>query len=389
MQAMGVLVGVLLAVAMMAGVARADGARIPPVGTWNVNLGPGSSSDAIDRTIEALPKDLAVLALQDIFLDEDGLQAFVTALRPSYRFSYHVPPKTPHNLGCAVSVPESACENVLGLRTTDCVQRIAADLLGCFVDYSMPSNRLTIDDVFQSPCGGHAALLMLLDPQCNACLLNAAAENGGSPQQTFNTCLAQQGPRYAHGGSVGQLILSKLPIKDVEVVKFPSYIQRRANVYATIGGVRYGFASYPSDLLADFGLSAFVPPLPGALQPVLAQEMIDSDADALLGSFWSGALYQSAAYDDLLAEFQDLAPGKLTYCTQAMIDAQDPRCAVQLTSGSLDVDHVLVRNGAPGCFRSGPSKRFAKTPGLSDHAGLRVCRKVFEPGVFAPGNILR
>jgi hypothetical protein len=55
------------------------------------------------------------------------------------------------------------------------------------------------------------------------------------------------------------------------VVEFPSYIQRRANVYATIGGARYGFASYPAHLLADLGLTAFISPLPGALQPVLAQ----------------------------------------------------------------------------------------------------------------------
>jgi hypothetical protein len=112
----------------------------------------------------------------------------------------------------------------------------------------------------------------------------------------------------------------------------------------------------------------------------------------LLGSFSSGTQYQSTAYDHLLASFEDLAPGKLTYCTQAMIDAQDPRCVITTVVGtiprqSLDVDHVLVRNGA-ACVRSDAPKLFAES-GISDHVGLRVCKKVFEPGRFQPGNFLR
>jgi hypothetical protein len=190
MRIVGGLATALVVVAMTVGVAGAEGARIPPVGTWNVNLTPASSSDAIDRTIAALPKDLTVLALQDIFLDEEGLEAFLKALRRSYFFSYHVPAQTSHDAGCAPVVPASVCESVLGLRTTDCVQRIAADLLGCFVDYGIPLDRLTTDDVFQSSGGGHAGLLLLVDPQCNACLMNTATENGGNPLQTFNTCVA-------------------------------------------------------------------------------------------------------------------------------------------------------------------------------------------------------
>jgi len=389
-----VLVCAVLVLALMTGVARADGARIPPVGTWKVELYPWSSSDTIDRTIAALPRDLAVLALQDIFLDEDGLKAFRRALWRSYPFSYHVPPHTLHDLGCVTELPASTCEALTGLDVTYCVQLLASSLLSCLFSSGFSLDRVTLDDVFRSSCAPMASVLLILDPQCNACLVNAAGENGGAPEQTFDTCMAQQGPRHAHGGSVGQLILSKLPLRDVEVVEFPSYIERLANVYATIGGVRYGFASYPYDILADTGLTAFVPPLPGALQPALAQEMIDSDADVLLGSFWSGTRYQADAYNDLLASFQDLAPGMLTYCTQAMIDAQDPRCVVQTPGGPflirgspLDLDHVLVRKGSAGCFRSDAPRLFAEN-GISDHVGLRVCKKVFEPGTFPPG-ILR
>src|SRR5262249_55425032 len=134
------------------------------------------------------------------------------------------------------------------------------------------------------------------------------------------------------------------------------------------------------DLLGDAGLTGYLPPLPGVLQPVLAQEMIDSDADVLLGSFWSGTLYQPTAYNDLQASFQDLAPGMVTSCTQEMIDALDPRCVISTPGGyfvrrSGDVDHVLVRNGFAGCTRSDAPKLFAETSGISDHAGLLACEK--------------
>ena len=384
----------IMTMAMATGVARADDInRIPPFGTWMVDLTPQSSSDTINGTIAALPKDLAVLALQGVNLDEDGLTAFTGALNLDYPYSYHVPPDTPHDIGCAPVLDVSVCENVLGLQTTDCATRIAADLLGCLVDYSMPLDGVSLEDVFRSPCGGQAGLLMLIDQQCNACLLNTGGENGGNPQQTYNTCVAQQGPRYAYGGSVGQLILSKHPINDVEVVEFPSYLQRRANIYATINGLRYGFASYPTDILADAGLSAFVPALPGVLQTVLAQEMLDSDAEVLLGNFSSGTQYQPTAYDNLLASFQDPAPGVLTHCTQAMIDAVDPRCFYQTPSGpvflpSTDVDHVLTRDDSEGCFWSDTPRLFGETSGVSGHAGLRVCNSpvVFENGFEDPSE---
>jgi hypothetical protein len=155
---------------MTMGVARADESnKIPPVGTWMVDLTPQSASGAIDSTIAALPKDLTVLALQGVNLDEDGLTAFTGALILDYPFSCHVPPDTPDDIGCAPVLDVSVCVNILGLQTTDCATRIAADLLGCLVDYSMPLDGVSPEDVFRSPCGGHAGLLMLIDQQCNAC----------------------------------------------------------------------------------------------------------------------------------------------------------------------------------------------------------------------------
>jgi len=393
-RAWGLIVcALLIMVINTKGVWAANNNKVPTVGTWMVDLTPMSSSDTINDTIAALPKDLTVLALQGVNLDEDDLTAFKEAVQQHYPFSYHVPPGTPDAIGCAPVLPESVCENVLGLRTTDCAIRIAADMLGCIVDYSLPLAEVSLEDVLRSPCGGQAGLLLLLDQQCTACLLNTGAKTGGNPQQTYNTCVAQQGPRFAFGGSVGQLILSKHPISDIEVVEFASYQQRRANVYATINGLRYGFASYPSDILADAGLSAFVPALPADLQPVLAQEMLASDAEVLLGNFSSGTQYQPDAYEDLLTGFQDLAPEMLTHCTQAMKDAMDPRCITQ-TSPSLifrtstDVDHVFTRDSSEGCFWAATPRLFGETSGASDHAGLRVCNSpvVFEDGLEAPSD---
>lgn len=385
MRMVGVLVCALSIVATLAGVALSGGGiPIPAVGTWKVGLLPGDSAES---TIAALPKDLAVLALQDIFLDEDGLNAFKSALGRSYPFSYHVPPGTPHDLGCVPYTPQEFCLQVTGLNTTDCVPQVAYGLLQCLQAAGSALDRLTLDALLTIPqCTPLTGALLVLDNQCPACLINAGAETGGNVDDTWATCITQKGPRYAHGGSVGQLILSKLPIGDVQTVEFPSYIERRANIYASIGGVRYGFASYPH----DFG---FPPPifLPGALQPELAQEMIASDADVLLGSFSSGTQYQPAAYNALLQGFRDLAPGMLTQCTQAMIDAQDPRCCFPggFCLFPSDPDHVLVRDGHAGCFRPDAPKLFAETTGVSDHAGLRVCRKAFGAGGFPFGNILR
>src|SRR5262249_27021006 len=195
MRVAGVLVCALWVVAMMTGAAGAGGPKIPPVGTWKVGLFPWSSSDTVDRTIAALPKDLEVLALQDIFLDEDGLKAFARALRRSYPFSYHVPPQTPpHDMGCAPSLPAETCAAVTGLDVTYCVPLLASSLLSCLVTSGFSLDRVTTDDILGSICGPMAAALLALDNQCPACLVTTAKENGGDGQQTFDTCLAQQGP---------------------------------------------------------------------------------------------------------------------------------------------------------------------------------------------------
>src|SRR5262249_533604 len=131
MRVVGVLVCALWVVAMMTGAAGAGGAKIPPVGTWKAELFPWSSSDTIDRTIAALPKDLQVLALQDIFVDEEGLLAFARALRRSYPFSYHVPPDTPRDIACVSELPAATCLAVTGLDVTYCVPLLAGSLLSC------------------------------------------------------------------------------------------------------------------------------------------------------------------------------------------------------------------------------------------------------------------
>lgn len=152
-------------------------------------------------------------------------------------------------------------------------------------------------------------------------------------QDTFHTCMTQSGPRYAFGGSVGQLILSKMPFENVNVVEFPSYGNetcslnlsgfRRANIYATIGGLRYAFVHFPHDILLAAGLTDVMPPLPGdlqvalwsliAFQPALAAELIASEPDIILGDFNSGPHYQPDAVGLLLsAGFVDLTPGTLS-----------------------------------------------------------------------------
>lgn len=365
-----------------------DPAAVPRIGTWNVNLHPGDTADDI---VAAIPKHFLVLAVQGLYLRQhddqstpevDSVDEFLAAVKRFYPYSYVVPPQQSYDIGCATTTPQPVCQSV-GYNIPNCVPFIARELLGCLIGNDYELDKLTLDDVLESPCAyNYLSSLLYIDNQCPACLLSEAFEKGNDANAILEACLAQpqQGARYAYGGTVSQLVLSKLRLNDTETVEFPSYFERRVNIYATIGGVRYGFADYPSDILASNYLAYYpYPPLPGALQDVLAQQMLDATPDVILGSFNSGPDFEPAAYDLLSTEYQDLAPGLETYCTQAMIDAAEPKCILDTVVGpipreSLAVDHVFFRFGEASCRRGDDTADlFNNVAGLSDHAGLKAC----------------
>ncbi len=77
----------------------------------------------------------------------------------------------------------------------------------------------------------------------------------------------------------------------------------------------------------------------------------------------------------LIENYHDLAQDVSTYCTQAMIDAQDPRCVLQTPYGPMSrlplaIDHVLL-NRKWSDFLDGDNL-FANAAGISDHAGLEA-----------------
>jgi endonuclease/exonuclease/phosphatase family metal-dependent hydrolase len=351
---------------------------VPPVATWNVNMLPGATADAV---VAILPKRLHVLALQGVSLPEheaaptpaiDSLDEMIAAMAPWYPYAYYVPPRQRYNAGCAPAIAAESC-SFFGIEGTGCIPILANALTQCLTQTVFDLRKLNRNDVFASSCNSYLAPLLLFDAQCVPCVFNAAQENGGDGNAAVATCVAQQGPRFADGGSTGQLILSKSPIRGVRNEVRAGWGQRLANIYATIAGERYGFVSFPFDILADAGLTGIVPPLPGVLQPELAAALLAANPDVILGSFNSGPTYQPAAYNALQSVYVDAAPGLATYCTAAMIAAQDPRCVFEGFSRlPLAIDHVMFRSDVR-CRRPSEPRLFNDNSGVSDHAGLAVC----------------
>jgi hypothetical protein len=178
-------------------------------------------------------------------------------------------------------------------------------------------------------------------------------------------CFAGTGVQYSHQGQPGMLILSKRPLKSIQVTSFTTAKIRRVNVYATVSGVRFAFTHWPTNYFFDID-PALGPLTDGALQPDLAQDVIAHGPGVVLGDFNSGPDYQSAGYDLLVSNGYRPLFSQPTYCPQD--HASFPPCA-NVNAKPTSIDNIFLRQNT-GLCRKGT---FADQP-ISDHIGLdSVC----------------
>lgn len=185
------------------------------------------------------------------------------------------------------------------------------------------------------------------------------------------------GVRYSHGGTTGQLILSRRPLQDVSVVPFDTFLRHRAAVYATVGGVKIGFADWPRNVLSDFD-PVFAPYQSGALQRDFAADAIAKGVDVLVGTVNTAPAYQPEAYTLLTGNGYTSKVTRPTYCPTSTHSAFGP-CQVRqqdLVQYPVDssFDDVLVRSTV-SCQAATP---FGAAVPASTHVGLSVlCRPPF------------
>jgi hypothetical protein len=174
-------------------------------------------------------------------------------------------------------------------------------------------------------------------------------------------CFAGTGVRYSHQGQPGLLILSKRPLKSVEVTSFDTAKIRRVNVYATVSGVRFAFTHWPTNYLFDIDPS-LGPAQAGALQPDLAKDVIAHGAGVVLGDFNSGPDYQPDGYNLLVNNGYRPLFSQPTYCPQD--HASFPPCA-NVNAKPTSIDNIFLMQNTGFCLKG----TFADQP-VSDHIGL-------------------
>jgi endonuclease/exonuclease/phosphatase family metal-dependent hydrolase len=145
------------------------------------------------------------------------------------------------------------------------------------------------------------------------------------------------------------------------VVEFQTYLIRRINIYATISGVRFGFAHWPNNYLQDInpilaGLQT------GALQTDFANDMIQNNPDVNIGDFNSGPDYQPDGHNLLLQNGYQPLFSQPTYCPDPT-HASFPPCQDAL--GPLSIDNIYIKNNVGVCRL----QTFAEKP-VSDHIGV-------------------
>jgi hypothetical protein len=264
------------------------------------------------------------------------------------------------------------------------VLEFAGYYLGCLMAVGV--NTQTIQQPLESvpdECSFWAIYLAIFDfatvgsanQLCLACLINGLEylpREEASILSVLQTCGAGLGPKHGHQGVNGQLILSKYPIQqdDVVQVQFPeSFMVSRVNIHATINGLRFGFGHFAFNLLQDVSgygdLSYFMYGYGTSLQTSQAQDFIDGGVDVVVGDLNSGPIYQPAGYNLLLASGYKLAsPEVATWCDEGHENFLPCK---NVGASPLQIDHILVRESTTV---GGSPSTFNNRPIISDHIGV-------------------
>ena len=220
------------------------------------------------------------------------------------------------------------------------------------------------------------ALNIALESQsCAQCLQNTMQNLPSSDPGAYgarDACFAGTGVRYSHQGRSGLLILSKRPLTNVQEVNFNTFLIRHPNIYATVSGVRFAFTQWPTNYLFDEDTS-LGPLQSGALQPDLAQDVIQKNAQVVLGDFNSGPDYQPAGYNQLVQNKYVPLLSQPTYCPAN--HATFPPCG-DFNAKPTSIDNIFVMKDTGVCLRT----TFAQEQ-ASDHIGVAAaCLLKAQPG---------
>lgn len=352
------IAGLCVATPAVAGASPAPAGHLA-IGTWSTDLEPWlPNQQAVIDTIAQT--DLDVLGLQGVWT-ESAKNAILADPRIAAKYPYSFYPDAAQSqTGCPEFVPRQTIQDYVNSVVSDGVD--PRELEQPSVAVSTRSQYLAVN-------------LALISQPCLGALVNSLQElpPGADPSSVIDRSYAGTAPAWAHGGSPGQLILSDQPITNTKVTPFDTYQIRRVNAYATVGGIRIGFAAWPADTLEDFNPD-LAPLQTGDLQPELSEDAVQQQPDVLLGSLNSGPDYQSTGYDILNQRSFVPAFSQPTYCpaathgsvAQCVLRYQESRTV----PASIAVDNIFANTSAH-CRTPGT---FATTTPASDHIGLSaVC----------------
>jgi endonuclease/exonuclease/phosphatase family metal-dependent hydrolase len=356
--------------------------------TFNVGLARGFVPYAEERVAPAAAA-IAALDADIICLQEVWEPADVAAVTAAARDRY------PH------SFSEPADPGVCGACGVE-----EADTLEACVRERCP-------DDLEDPVG---CALSACEAEVNAisesCLVCLSANIGGSLDNLLLSCAGETAACFAYGGSYGTLLLSKRPLEAAQLSSWPSSINRRGVLSATIGtdpttdpvdaASMQVYCTHLSAIFSDIPFPGEGPDgdSPAAwaaeqrAQIVALRDQIDREAGErpvlLLGDFNTGPAVPA---NDVEAEYIEnyevlvegftapfvVAPGICTYCSD-----ENPLIGggVQGGNGGVLIDHALLRG--VGTEVAIASSRVLDTPitlqtsagavdsRYSDHYGVEV-----------------
>ncbi|MPY89698.1 MAG: hypothetical protein GEU99_17470 [Luteitalea sp.] len=317
------------------------------VGTWNTMLQPWLPYE--EKVIKTISKThFDVLLLEEVWTDaaKDNIASH-PVVKAKYRHHYYVPAQQ-EPAGCPPP-------DILPVPNQE-------DYISCLVGNGVDTK--TVEQPAEPipfECAMLGLGLALATQPCYACLVNTM-QGLDDPFQSIDICAQGQGVKYSHGGSPGLLILSKRPLTDVTVVESEAYLIRRMNIYATVSGVRVGFAHWPRNFLEDIS-PALAGLQTGALQVDFAEDMIENNPDVLIGDFNSGPDYQPDGHNWLLESGYQPLFSQQTSCP-VQTHASFPQCQED-SLGPRSVDNIYIKNNAGVCLWH----TFAEKP-VSDHIGV-------------------
>jgi endonuclease/exonuclease/phosphatase family metal-dependent hydrolase len=326
------------------------------IGTWNTMMMPWLPYKPLIPT--HISQKFDVLALQEVW-EGSSVDQILAATRGVY--PHHYRPTKRHN------VPTIGCDPVPE------VLEVAGGFLQCLVGYQVDLPTI-IQPILPLPqqCAEIGAYLTLLrqnpaDQQCLACLINTL-QTVADPNVVFDTCVRGQGARFANGGSSGQLILSKYPIRNVQETPMDSWLLNRINIVATINDIKIGFGHWGFNVMADYGIPGAEFLMYGQTQIDHAKAFVASGVDVALGDFNSGYDYQPDGANFLVQNgYKDLLPAETkTWCDGPKLD-----WGICVNQGhySASIDHIFVKDTCTiwghfnGKWNTDPVQ-------MSDHDGL-------------------